>query len=311
MIDPKLSSVDPAVALPRPAQPSVVLGLIRACRPKQWSKNVLLFFGLIFALKLTDPVPDERALAGFLVFCAASSGVYLINDLADLESDRRHPTKRRRPLAAGVITATQAIGLAVILLIAAVAGSIALGETFAALTVLYIVLTIIYSFRLKHIVLIDVFVIAAGFVLRAVAGAVVVNVPISPWLYMCTVLASLFLGLGKRRHELMLLSDSAGSHRPILDEYSLPLLDQLIVIVTSAAIMAYSLYTFSAENLPRDHSMMLTIPFVLYGFFRYLYLVHQRSGGGSPEEALIGDPPLLISTALWLLTTVAILYLSR
>ena len=311
MLDPKLSSVEPAVALPRDAHPSVILGLIRACRPKQWSKNVLLFFGLIFALKLTDAVLVERAFAAFLVFCAASSCVYLVNDLADLEQDRLHPKKRHRPLAAGVISPAQAIVLATVLLVGAVAGSIALGMPFATLTILYVVMTIVYSFRLKHVVLIDVFIIAAGFVIRAAAGAIVVSVPISPWLYVCTVLASLFLGFGKRRHELVLLSEGASSHRRILDEYSLPLLDQLIVIVTAATIMAYSLYTFSAENLPSDHSMMLTIPFVVYGFFRYLYLMHLRGGGGSPEDALLGDPPLLTSGVLWLLTAVVILYLSR
>ncbi|MBX6770099.1 MAG: decaprenyl-phosphate phosphoribosyltransferase [Chloroflexi bacterium] len=311
MGDPETSSLDPAVALPRPARPSLFLGLLRACRPKQWSKNVLLFFGLIFALKLTDPVLVGRAIAGFLVFCAASSGVYIINDLVDLEQDRLHPRKRLRPLAAGIITPGQAISLASILLVGAMVAGLALGTGFAALTILYVVLTILYSLRLKHVVLIDVFILAAGFVLRAAAGAVVVGVPISPWLYVCTVLASLFLGLGKRRQELLLLSENAGNHRPILEEYSLPLLDQLIVIVTAATIMAYSLYTFSADNLPRDHSMMLTIPFVLYGFFRYLYLVHQRGGGGSPEDILLGDLPLLITVVLWLLTAIVILYVSR
>jgi 4-hydroxybenzoate polyprenyltransferase len=170
---------------------------------------------------------------------------------------------------------------------------------------------LLYSARLKHVVLIDVFVLAAGFVIRAVAGAVVVGVPISPWLYVVTVLASLFLGLGKRRSELVLLTEGARQHRRILDEYSLPLLDQLIVIVTSATVMAYSLYTFSAENLPSDHSMMLTIPFVLYGLFRYLWLMYQRGGGGSPEEALLGDRPILASAILWLVSAVVILYAAR
>lgn len=311
MIDHELSHPNSGLALARDSVPSVIWGLVRACRPKQWTKNVLLFFGLIFALKLTDLTLVERALAGFLVFCAASSAVYLVNDVADVEQDRLHPTKRKRPLAAGVITSTQAIALAVVLTGGAVGAGIALGPTFATLTVVYVGMTLAYSMKLKHVVLIDVFVLAAGFVLRAAAGAVAVGVPISPWLYVCTVLASLFLGFGKRRHELMLLSDDAGSHRPILEEYSLHLLDQLIVIVTAAAIMAYSLYTFSAENLPSDHSMMLTIPFVLYGFFRYLYLVHQKNGGGSPEDALIGDPHLLTSVVLWLLTAVVILYLGR
>src|SRR5579883_1024190 len=309
MGDLETSQRDPAVALPRPARPSLLLGLLRACRPKQWSKNVLLFFGLIFALKLTDPILVGRAIAGFLVFCAASSGVYIINDLVDLEQDRLHPRKRLRPLAAGIITPGQAIGLASILLAGALAAGLALGIGFAALTVLYVVLTILYSLRLKHVVLIDVFILAAGFVLRAAAGAVVVGVPISPWLYVCTVLASLFLGLGKRRQEIVLLSNGAGNHRRILEEYSIPLLDQLIMIVTSSTIMAYSLYTFSAENLPSNHTMMLTIPFVLYGVFRYLYLMHQRNAGGSPDEVILSDRPLLMTALLWLLTAGAVLYL--
>ncbi len=309
MIDPDPPSMSPTPALDlAPARRSTTLGLIRACRPKQWSKNLLLYFGLIFALKLTDPVLIGRATVGFLVFCLASSGIYLFNDLADLEKDREHPTKRYRPLAAGLISPLQAIALGLVLLLVAFVVGFTLGTTFGLLTVFYVLLMLAYSARLKHVVLIDVFVLAAGFVLRAVAGAVAVSVPISPWLYVCTVLASLFLGLGKRRSELVLLNHGAGRHRRILDEYSLPLLDQLIVVVTSATIMAYSLYTFSAENLPSNHAMMLTIPFVLYGLFRYLYLMHQHNGGGSPEEALLGDRPLLLSATLWLLTAVVILY---
>jgi 4-hydroxybenzoate polyprenyltransferase len=266
---------------------------------------------LIFALKLTDPALVARALAGFAVFCVASSSIYLFNDLADLEKDREHPTKRNRPLASGIVSPTQAIALGIVLILVGVGAGFALGTTFGALTVLYIILMLLYSARLKHVVLIDVFVLAAGFVIRAVAGAVVVGVPISPWLYVVTVLASLFLGLGKRRSELVLLTEGARHHRRILDEYSLPLLDQLIVIVTSATVMAYSLYTFSAENLPSDHSMMLTIPFVLYGLFRYLWLMYQRGGGGSPEEALLRDRPILVSSILWLGSAVVILYAAR
>ena len=268
MLDPKVSSLNPALELSESTKGSTIIGLIRACRPKQWSKNALLFFGLIFALKLTDPALVLRAFEGFLVFCVASSSIYLFNDLADIEKDRQHPTKRFRPLASGVVSPRQAIILGVVLILITVVTGFALGPTFGTLAVLYIGLQLLYSARLKHIVLIDLFVIAAGFVIRAAAGAIVVGVPISPWLYVVTVLAALFLGLGKRRNELVLLSQGASSHRKILDEYSLPLLDQLIVIVTSATVMAYSLYTFSAENLPADHSMMLTIPFMLYGLFR-------------------------------------------
>jgi 4-hydroxybenzoate polyprenyltransferase len=290
---------------------AVARGLILAARPRQWIKNVLLFFGLIFALKLTNLALLERAVVGFVVFCLASSAVYLINDVADAERDRLHPKKRSRPIAAGVVSPLQAMACAVVLLVLAFGLSLPLGPLFLALTIAYVALQVAYSYQLKHVVIIDVFVLAAGFVLRAVAGAVAVNVPISPWLYLCTVLASLFLGLAKRRHEILLLSEDAVSHRRILEEYSVPLLDQLIMIVTSATVMAYSLYTFSAENLPADHSMMLTIPFVLYGIFRYLYLVHQKDGGGSPDEQLLTDRPLLVAAALWLLTAVAVLYLSH
>lgn len=311
VVDPELLRKDSKITYLRPTGWTVVGGLIQACRPKQWTKNVLLFFGLIFALKLTNAALVERAFAGFLVFCLASSAIYLVNDLADVEKDRQHPKKRKRPLAARIITPTQTIALAVVLVVLSLAGSLALGPIFVGLTVTYVALMLVYSFQLKHIVLIDVFVLAAGFVIRAAAGAVAVHVPISPWLYLCTVLASLFLGLAKRRNEIVLLNNGAGSHRRILEEYSVPLLDQLIVIVTSSTVMAYSLYTFSAENLPADHSMMLTIPFVLYGLFRYLYLVQLKGGGGSPDETLLTDRPLLACAVLWLLTATAILYWSR
>lgn len=311
LVEPEQVEAKDNLTYLRPTGWTVIRGLVLSCRPKQWTKNVLLFFGLIFALKLTDVSLLERAFLGFLVFCAASSGVYLINDLADVEKDRQHPKKRKRPLAARLITPLQAMVLAAALFAFALGISVALGPIFAVLTVTYVVLMIVYTFHLKHVVLIDVFVLAAGFVIRAVAGAVVVHVPISPWLYLCTVLASLFLGLAKRRHEIVLLNDGAGSHRRILEEYSIPLLDQLILIVTSATVMAYSLYTFSAENLPADHSMMLTIPFVLYGLFRYLYLVQQKNGGGSPDETLLTDRPLLLCAVLWLVTATAILYWAR
>jgi len=287
-----------------------VRGLIREMRPRQWSKNLLLFFGLIFAQKLTDPYLLGLATAGFVVFCAASSAIYIVNDLVDLDRDRHHPVKRNRPLAAGTVTPIQAVVLAVVLLVFSIVGAFALRPEFGVITLAYIALMVAYSFWLKHIVLIDVFAIAAGFVIRAVAGAIVVGVPISPWLYVCTVLAALFVALAKRRHELLLLSTGAGRHRRILEEYSPELLDQLITVVTAATVMAYSLYTFSAENLPKNHAMMLTLPFVLYGIFRYLYLMYMKNGGGSPEEVLMKDAPFLVNAVLWMATAVAILYFS-
>ncbi|MBI2941141.1 MAG: decaprenyl-phosphate phosphoribosyltransferase [Chloroflexi bacterium] len=297
--------------IPTTARHAPVRGLFRAARPKQWSKNVLLFFGLIFALKLTHPRLLAISVAAFVIFCAVSSAIYLINDLADVEKDRRHPIKRNRPLASGQITATEATVAAMVLLAATIPLAFSLNWKFGILVVTYIALQTGYSFALKHLVLLDVFALAAGFVIRAAAGAVVIDVPISPWLYVCTILGSLFLGLSKRRHELILLADGAAEHRRILQEYTPALLDQLIVIVTSSTVMAYSLYTFSAENLPRNHAMMATIPFVLYGTFRYLYLIHLKDAGGSPEEVLLRDRPLLINIALWLSTAVAILYLFR
>jgi 4-hydroxybenzoate polyprenyltransferase len=296
---------------PSPSAAQVVRGLVREMRPKQWTKNLLLFFGLIFALKMTDARLLGLAAAGFLVFCAASSAIYVVNDLADLDRDRHHPVKRTRPIAAGIVTPTQAIALATVLLVGSILGAFALQPIFGAVTLGFLALNVAYSFWLKHVVLIDVFSIAAGFVIRAVAGAIVVGVPISPWLYVCTVLAALFVAMAKRRHELVLLSTSAGRHRRILEEYSPELLDQMITVVTAATVMAYSLYTFSADNLPKNHAMMLTVPFVLYGIFRYLYLMYMKNGGGSPEDVLLKDVPFLANAVLWMATAVAILYVFR
>lgn len=306
-LEPKL-----ARDLPR-AEPraSLARGLVAATRPRQWSKNLLLYFGLVFALKLFDFRLLAVATAGFLVFCAVSASVYLVNDLADLERDRLHPVKRNRPLAAGIVKPGQAVALAVVLLALAIPAAFWLRPSFGLLTVGYLALSLAYSFRLKHVVIVDVFAVAAGFVVRAAAGAVVVDVPISPWLYVCTVLAALFVGLSKRRHELVLLEGSAANHRRILEEYSPQLLDQLITVVVASTAMAYSLYTFSAENLPRNHAMMLTIPFVLYGLFRYLFLVYVRNGGGSPEEVLLKDVPFLANALLWMGSAVAVLYFFR
>jgi len=288
---------------------SLPLALLEAMRPKQWAKNLLLFVGLVFALKLNDSVSLGRALIAFVVFCAISSAAYLFNDLADLEQDRQHPRKRRRPLASGRIRPVHAVALGSTLLLGGLLVAFLLGTRFGLLTFGYVVLNVAYNAGLKHVVLVDVFALASFFVFRAVAGAVQIDVPISPWLYLCTILGALFLGLAKRRHELLLLGDDAASHRQILSEYSPEMLEQLITIVTASLVMAYSLYTFSAENLPKDHSMMLTIPIVLFGIFRYLYLVHRREGGGSPEETLLTDRPLLAAVLLLGLASIAVLYL--
>ena len=297
--------------------------LIQSMRPRQWTKNLALFVGIVFAQQLFNLTSFERAFVAFVVFCLASSSIYIFNDLLDLERDRQHPTKSKRPLASGNLPVSWAI-VSIGILILGCAGltlfifSIPIQQTdifaslgganvlFALTVVSYILLMALYSMRLKHIVLLDVFIIASGFVLRILAGAVVIPVMISPWLYLVTILLSLFLALSKRRHELVLLQGEASNHRQILKEYSLPLLDQLITIVIAATIMAYSLYTFQGPT--GNHRLMITIPLVLYGMFRYLYLMHMRMEGGSPEEVLLRDRHMLGTVVLCTVLIIIVLY---
>jgi 4-hydroxybenzoate polyprenyltransferase len=291
-------------------QNGVAAGLISSARPKQWTKNLILFGPLVFAYKLLAPELLGHALAAFLAFCLVSSATYLINDTLDVDSDRQHPLKRFRPLASGQISSAQALTFAGLL------GAVGLGIGFAVTRDVglaaagYMVLMLGYSTLLKHLVMLDVFAIAGGFILRAVAGALAIHVVISPWLYVCTLLLALFLGFSKRYNELLVLQDIAANHRRSLADYTPAMLEQLTSIITASTIMAYSLYTFSAESLPANHSMMLTIPLVLYGIFRYYYLVHKRNLGGAPELVLLRDVPLIIDVALWGIVSVAVLYLS-
>ena len=277
-------------------------------RPKQWTKNAVVFAALVFDHKLFDTGRLATVIGAFLCFCLASSAVYVVNDLRDAESDRQHPRKRLRPIASGQINSRSAWALVGLLLLVSIPAALMLRPAFGAVLVGYLVLMTAYTFALKHLVIVDVFAISAGFVLRAAGGAVVLDIPISPWLYVCTVLLSLFIGFGKRRNELLLLDVGAAAHRRNLDEYSPELLDQFIMITAAATIMAYSLYTFVATNLPENHSMMLTIPFVMYAIMRYLFLIHRRDGGGSPEQTLLTDFPLLGCITLWGVVSVAIVY---
>ena len=302
-------------SLGRTSAQSAGLGLlvasIQSLRPKQWTKNLLVFAGLVFTYNLTNWPMLASTLMAFAVFCALSSTGYIWNDIRDVESDRLHPVKKLRPIASGTLAVGVAAPLGVVLGAIGLAVAFSLRPSFGLVAAAYVVLTAVYSLWLKNLVLIDIFAISAGFVLRAVGGAVVIGVPVSPWLYVCTVLVSLFLALGKRRNELEMLEDGARDHRKNLQQYSLELLDHLILIVASAMIMAYSLYTFSAENLPPDHSMMLTIPLVLYGMFRYLYLIRVKGQGGAPEDLLLTDPGLLGAAVGWVLLSVGILYVGR
>ncbi len=287
---------------------SVAGGLLKSTRPRQWVKNGIVFFGLVFALKLDDLGAVAAVLAGFVAFSLASSAVYLVNDLVDVARDRLHPTKKLRPIASGTVGTLPVGILAGALSLAAILGSLAVTGPLTEMVIVYILLMLTYTFGLKNIVLVDAFVISAGFVIRAVAGALIIDVPVSPWLYVFTALGSLFIAVGKRRQELIVLGGDSSEHRRILGEYSVPLLDQLLTVIMTATMMAYSLYTFTAENLPADHSMMLTIPLVLYGLFRYAYLIHIKGQGGSPDELLFRDKPLLLSVVLWAVSVITILY---
>ena len=284
--------------------------LLKTMRPKQWLKNGFVFVALVFDEKLLQPGPLARTVLAFVIFCLASSTVYLLNDLVDREKDRQHPTKRHRPLASGALSPQVAVVAAIIFAMISLLAAFWLSLGFGLVIVSYLALNVAYSFWLKHIVIIDVLLVASFYLLRVVAGVLVVQAErFSPWLYILITLFALFIAIGKRHHELTLLGEeNANAHRTSLEEYNRRLLDSMIVMVTSAATIAYSFYTFSAPNLPATHTMMLTIPFVLYFFFRYLYLIYVRSEGGAPEELLLRDKPLLACVALWGLAVVVVLY---
>lgn len=289
----------------------IVIGLLLTMRPKQWTKNVFVLAALIFDAKLTQPHYVVNALAGFGLFCFTSGAVYLINDLADLERDRQHPKKCHRPLAAGQIPLKIAQGAAVALPLVCLPIGFFIDPLFGLILAGYLLLQIGYSFRLKNVVIVDVLSLSAGFVLRVAGGVALVEAErFSPWLYVCTTLLALFLGLSKRRGEIVLLQENANHHRAILEEYSLPLLDEMISVVTATTVLAYALYTFDPSNphLPTNHGMMLTIPFVLYAVFRYLYLIHQKGETAPPDEVLLKDHPIQASIIFWGLTVAVMLY---
>lgn len=296
------------VVSPRPLAINLVLSL----RPSQWTKNLIVFGGLLFSEQhlLLDPAAVGRSLAAFAIFCALSGVVYLVNDVIDRHADRLHPLKRHRPIAAGLVPVSAALMLAAILGVGALAAAFWVRPAFGIIGALYVGLLALYSGPLKHIVIIDVLTIAIGFFLRAAGGAVVLPVTISHWLLIVTILLALFLALSKRRHELVLLADTATSHRRILQEYSPYLLDQMISVVTASTLVTYAIYTVSADTVQKFGTSLLglTLPFPLYGIFRYLYLVHQKEGGGSPSDMLLNDRPLLICVALWAATVAFVIY---
>lgn len=288
------------------------LALLQTMRPRQWTKNAFVFVALLFDRQLFEPQSVLRTVLAFVLLCFMSSAVYIMNDLVDIEADRQHPRKRSRPLPSGRLNRTVAAGAAVLLALGSLAAGFILAPAFGLILLAYLLTQIAYTLWLKHVVIVDVSIVAAGFVLRIAAGVAVIT-PVqrfSPWLYLFGGFLALFMALGKRRHELVLLGEEAGNHRAILQEYNLELLDKLIGIVTTSAIVAYSLYTFLAEGLPENHLMMLTIPVVIYGMFRYLYLIHVRHEGGAPEEILLRDRPMQAALALGALVVFAALYLA-
>jgi len=279
-------------------------------RIRQWTKNAFVLAAVVFDRQLGNQPAVLKSLAGFILFCLLSSSVYLINDVLDAPADRQHPEKRNRPIASGKLPVSVAITAAIVMIVVTIPAAFLLTVNFGWVTLAYFLINLAYSNWLKHIPLVDVMIIAAGFVLRVAGGVMLVVVErFSPWLYVVTTLGALYIGFGKRRSELALLEKEANSHRRVFDGYTLPLLDQLILIVSSTTIIAYSLYTFSAPNLPTNHSMMLTIPFVLYGVFRYLYLIQVKQSGGAPEELLLTDRPLQAAIALWGIAILIIFYL--
>ncbi len=285
--------------------------LIKSMRPRQWSKNVFVLAAVVFDKKLLNPEAVGKSLAGMVLFCLLSSSVYLINDIMDAEADRNHPQKRNRPIASGKLPVPVAAAAAVGIILITIPVSFLLSTLFGWIASIYFLVNLAYSTRLKHIPLIDVLIIAAGFVLRVAAGVSLIEVErFSPWLYVVTTLLALYIGFGKRRAELTLLQNDANNHRRVLDGYNLALLDQLITIVSGTTIVAYSLYTFSAPNLPDNHSMMLTIPFVIYGIFRYLYLIQVEQAGGAPEDIVLTDRPLQAAILLWGLSVLFVFYLN-
>lgn len=285
--------------------------LIKTMRLRQWTKNGFIFFGLIFDKQLFQPEPFLRTVAGFFLFCLVSSAVYLFNDIADVEADRNHPEKKYRPIASGRLPVGVAATAAILLIVIAIPLGYLLSPLFALILTAYLAINLLYSRWLKHVSILDVLIVSSGFVLRVAAGVLLIS-PVerfSPWLYMITILFSLYIGLGKRRAEMNLLAKDAAAHRKVFDGYTIPLLDQYITIVSGMTIVAYSLYTFSAPNLPENHSMMLTIPFVVYGIFRYLQLIQTGHAAGAPDEVALKDRPLQVTVLLWGLTVIAIFYL--
>lgn len=288
----------------------MLTALLETMRPRQWTKNLFVFAGIVFARRLGDPAAVVESVAAFCLFCLLSSSVYIINDIADAEQDRSHPTKKGRPIASGRLSVSGGVTSAIVMAGMSLGLSFTLTRAFALIAVTYVALNLLYSFGLKRVVILDVLCIAVFFVLRAAAGAAAISVVISHWLLMCTILLALFIALSKRRHELVLLENNAAEHRAILTEYSPYLLDQMIAVVTASTLMAYCLYTVDARTVKEigTDRLLYTIPCVIFGIFRYLYLIHQKGEGGNPDRIIISDRPFFINLLLWAVVAAGVVY---
>ncbi|MEK6558730.1 MAG: decaprenyl-phosphate phosphoribosyltransferase [Planctomycetota bacterium] len=280
-------------------------------RPEQWIKNFFVFTALLFSKNLFNLSKDIDALVGFIIFCMITGCAYMINDLVDLEKDKLHPTKSQRPIASGRLNKTTAIKITTIICLVSLSFAFYINSFFGIIVLTYFLLNIGYSIYFKNIVIIDVVTIASGFVLRVLGGAVIISVTSSQWLILCTILLSLFLGFSKRRHELVLLEDNATGHRKVLEHYSPYFLDQMISVVTASTVICYALYTMSKDTIEKlgTSKLIYTIPFVLYGIFRYLYLVHQKEKGGSPTEIVFTDKPMIVNIILWVIASIVFIYI--
>jgi len=289
----------------------IVKYIFLSMRPEQWIKNFFVFTALLFSKNLLNLSKDIDALVGFIIFCMITGYAYMINDLVDLEKDKLHPTKSQRPIASGRLNKTTAIKITTIICLVSLSFAFYINSFFGIIVLTYFLLNIGYSIYLKNIVIIDVVTIASGFVLRVLGGAVIISVTSSQWLVLCTILLSLFLGFSKRRHELILLEDNATGHRKVLEHYSPYFLDQMISVVTASTLICYALYTMSKDTIEKlgTSKLIYTIPFVLYGIFRYLYLVHQKEKGGSPTEVVFTDKPMIINISLWVIASVMFIYI--
>lgn len=289
---------------------NVFKNIVITMRPKQWVKNVFIFTGLIFSRNLFQVDLLAKASVGFILFSLAASSVYIFNDIQDIERDRQHPEKRKRPLPAGLLSVQTAYVVSIALTIFALVAGYFLNKMFFAILVAYVVMNIAYTLKIKDMVILDVMFIAFGFVIRVLAGTVLADVRPSDWLIICTITISLFLGFSKRRHELSLMGNNSNNHRKVLTHYSIPFLDQMIAVATACTVMSYALYTVAEETVTRfeTRNLVFTIPFVLYGIYRYFYLIHQKEKGGNPTSAVLADLPLFLDGVLWLIAVILIIY---